>query len=518
MIIRKPYAFLIKYFRKIHIALMIIGVYVFYKTIRAIGFISTYFQSRVYDAYENPIVHYIPTFLKISTLAMAVGSIAILVLLMHKGKPWKLYLVPAGTYIILYFILGIVQGFFSVYTETINISDLKLVNDFLVISLLAQLPSMAIFAIRIMGVDIKGFNFRQDLDELELTDEDREEIELGLNIDIYTFIRFGRKCKRYAGYFYEEHKKLCKLAAIVIVIFLLKGMFNFIFVENKTYSQGEVYSIDGYEIKVTNAYWTDKDKKGNVISQTSNFVIVEYEVKNNVGSRNLNTSNFHIKAGNKDYTTTETTYANDFDDLGRAYSRVKKIKKDETAKFIIIYKVAKKYSKGRFALYYQERNGSYKLRKMSLKIKNVSKMEKEKTYQQGEFFDIETYSLKDSIAFDEFKIVDSAGYRVSECSFNECYTERKVINAPNGYKIMSIDFASDDIEAKNMIDFLDKYGKIEYKDSSGKVKTLDSITFMLKKNYLGKTLYIKLPSNIAESDYIAIKIIIRNKAYKCLLT
>ena len=518
MIIQKPYAFLIKYFRKIHIALIVLGIFVFYKTIRTVGFVNSFYVDRVYDAYGDPITQHITPLFKIAIILMAVGSIAILLLLRHKGKPWKLYLLPSILYPILYFVLSIVTGIFSAYTEIINISDLKLSYDFLVIALIAEIPAMAIFVMRVLGVDIKSFNFRSDLEDLELSEEDKEEIEVGLNIDIYTFIRLWRKTKRYIGYFYEEHKKLCKAAAIIVAILLLRNIYSFIFVENRVYRQGQVYNIDNYSLKVTNAWWTDKDGQGNVISQTSNFLVVEYEVTNNVGSRNLNTGYFHIKAGNKDYTTTETMYAKEFEDLGTAYKKVTKIKKDETAKFVIIYKVGKKYGVDSFVMYYQEQQGKAKLRKMRLDVKNISKMEKAKTYKQGEFFDIDIYKLKDSVAFDEFQIADKVEYRINECKFSNCEVESLEISAPNGYKIMALDFASDNMESKNMIDFLDKYGKIEYKDSNGKLKTMDKITFMLKKNYLGKSIYIKAPNNIVESDYIAIKIVTRNKIYNCMLT
>ena len=95
--------------------------------------------------------------------------------------------------------------------------------------------------------------------------------------------------------------------------------------------------------------------------------------------------------------------------------------------------------------------------------------------------------------------------------------DSKTMDAPNGYQAMILNFASDNFESKNMIDFLTKYGKIEYKDSSGKLKSMD-IDFLIKRKYLGKILYIKIPNNVAESKYIAIKIVLRTKTYNCMLT
>ena len=49
MIIRKPYAFLIKNFRKIHIALLLIGLFILYKTIDTVGFVNDFMQYGIYD-------------------------------------------------------------------------------------------------------------------------------------------------------------------------------------------------------------------------------------------------------------------------------------------------------------------------------------------------------------------------------------------------------------------------------------------------------------------------------------
>ena len=517
MIIKKPYAFLIKYFRKIHIALIIIGAYVLFKSVKTLLFINEFMSEREYNAYSNPITKHLNTPFKIAVLVMAVGSAAILLLLKHKGKPWKLYLIPMITYIALYFTTGIISSYFTVYTKIVDLSNLRLSNDFFFIGMLCQVPSLCVFILRVLGLDLKTFNFRDDLDELELTEADKEEIELGLSIDVYTFIRFGRRIWRNAGYFYEEHKLICKAAAVIIALIFLKSTYQFVFVENRVYRQGQAYDINGYTMKVTNSYFTDKDVHGQLITKDANFVIVEYEVTNHRENRSLDTSFFHIKAGKKVFGSTEVLYASEFQDLGQAYKKVQKIKRDETLKFIIIYKVSKKYRKSRFYMYYQELGGESKARKIKLKIKNLSKMEEPQKIKNGDFFDIKAYNFEDSIAFDDFELSDSIEYRTNTCTTTNCELDSKTMDAPNGYQAMILNFASDNFESKNMIDFLTKYGKIEYKDSSGKLKSMD-IDFLIKRKYLGKILYIKIPNNVAESKYIAIKIVLRTKTYNCMLT
>ena len=517
MIIRKPYAFLIKNFRKIHIALIAIGIYVFYKCMKTLLFVNEFMVDRQYNAYGNPMSKYINTPFKIAVLIMMVGSIALMILLKYKNKPWKLYSIPSLTYLILYFILNIILSYFTVHTELVDLANLRLSNDFFMIAILCQIPSMAIFGMRILGLDLKSFSFKDDLDDLELTDKDREEIEVGLSIDIYTFIRLWRRLKRNALYFYEEHKIICKTVAIILAIIFVKNTYQFVFIDNRVYRQGQKYDINGYTMKVTNSYFTNKDVHGNIITDKSNFVIVEYEVTNHREERPLNTSYFHIRSGKKIFGSTEVLYSSEFQDLGQAYKKVQKIKRDETLKFIVIYKVAKRTSKNRYYMYYQEQGGKQKARKIKLKLKDISKMEKEVTYKSGDFFEIKAYNYEDTIAFDGFELSSIAEYRTNSCTTTDCELESKMIEAPNGYQVMSLDFASDNFEAKNMIDFLSKYGKIEYKDSNGKLNSID-ISFLLKRKYLGKTLYIKIPNNVAEAKHISIKIILRTKIYNCQIT
>ena len=512
MIIRKPYAFLIKNFRKIHIALLVLGAFVFYKTIRTALFVSEFMNYGIYDAYANPISKIISPIFRFSVILMFVGSASILLLLRHKQKPWKSYIFPTALYLFLFLVLGMIRSFFNVYTEMLETTNLRLSGDLLLIFLFCQLPAIAIFLMRTIGIDIKSFNFAKDLDSLELSDEDREEIEIGLNVDVYTFVRLGRRFWRNLGYFYQEHKRMCFVVIAILSIFFIKNTYQLIFVHNKTYRPGQLYSVNGYNISITNAYITDRDNTGKVISDDSRFVIVEFKVKNNDETRNLNTSYFHLRAGTKDYKTTETTYANEFADIGKTYNKVRKLQKNETSKFIVVYKVDKRIRKGRFVMYYQEQFGIFKLRKLKLKIKDISKVNEAQNLEQGDFFDIKIKDLEDSLAFDSIELTNIVEYKVNKCNSIECYMDKKTYNSPEGYKIIAMEFSSDYFESKNMIDFLSKYGKINYKDNEDKIKSM-RIDLALDKDYFGKYVYLKVPDKVASAKEISLVISTRNDIY-----
>ena len=512
MIIRKPYAFLIKNFRKIHILLLIIGIYILYKTIDVSRFVYDFLKVGVYDYYENPIDRHLTWMMLFLSLLMFAGSFAILLVLRHKKKPWKTYLIPSVCYLLLYFVLKMIGGFFNSYTTIIDTTNLRLSNDLLFAFLVLQVPSLGVFLMRLLGIDIKKFNFNADLESLDFTDEDREEVEISINFDFDAVKRMFRKFLRYLGYFYKEHKMLCKFFISCFAIFLIYQSYLFIFVTHRVYRQGQLYNANGYTITINDSYITGKDSAGNVIHKGTRFVIVEVTVKNNSESRTLDTTNFHLKYGNRSFSTTEKTYQDEFYDLGTCYSAVKTIQKGEESTFILVYNIGKAVFKSRFVLYYQEKGGIYKLRKLKLKITNLDKKIKPVSLKTGDFFEINVRNKEDNVSFDSYSISDSITYRVDQCKSNGCVQESQTYQAPEGYKILTLNFASDAYEAKNMIDFLTKYGKIIYKDSKGKEATID-INVAVKKNYLGKVVFIKVPEDMDILQPVILKVVMRNQEY-----
>ena len=59
MIIKKPYAFLIKNFKKIHVFLFLVSIYIFIKINDIREFVSVFREFGSYDAYSEPITMYV---------------------------------------------------------------------------------------------------------------------------------------------------------------------------------------------------------------------------------------------------------------------------------------------------------------------------------------------------------------------------------------------------------------------------------------------------------------------------
>jgi len=524
MIVRKPYAFLIKNFRKIHIALLALSIYVGYTLFDVNSYVNSVVKRGTYDMFNDPISKHITGWLTLAILLLIIGSVSLLVLLLYKKKPWKIYLVPIVEYLALLFVLSAIKNFFNVnkYSTNIDMADIRLTQDLLFIFILAQVAAIGIYIMRTFGLDMKKFQFNIDKEFLELSEADREEVEIGFNVDKYTFIRGYKRFVRNIKYFYLEHKGICKGIAIFIILFSIFQIWKFFFFTHKVYSMGELYSVDGYTFQVNEVYFTDKDQNGNVITEDNNFIILDLTVTNHSNSRTLNLENFHIYNDSLDYITTKRVYAHEFQDLGTAYESTRKIKKDETQNLIIIFSVdkyvpnkkkKKEINKNHFVLYYQEKSGL--LRKIKITLNDVSTIQDVQKLTIGDELTLGLKNNDDVIRFDYADVVKEFDYTIKDCDVTTCsFKEKKIVFSTA--RAVELEFISDTYEAKDMLNFLKNYGKLNYTDSKGENHVLEFVD-PVPEAYYGKTVYLRVPAEVEEAKSIYYDFIIRNKHYHYVL-
>lgn len=511
MIIRKPYAFLIKHFKKIHIFLLVLCAYIYYINMSLRSFVKDFMSLGTYDSYLEPITKYLSVLTFISLILIIASYLTIIILLKHKNKPWKLYILPLLEYIATLIIYIVTLNFFNSYTgELTTTTTIRAIRDFLFIIAMLQYPVILLLIIRILGIDLNKFNFKSDKEYLELNNSDREEIEINIDIDKESFKRLYKRLKRNIGYVYKEHKYIINCLIAVSFIIIIGLSYKYFFITNKVYQENETLNANSYSINIKNVYITDKDKSGNIIEQNSNFIIVDLNIKNNTSLRQIDFNKFHIINGINDYTYTSNTYQDEFSDLGTTYDTYE-IGRDKTLSLILVYKVNKKLDKNKFALYYQEINGYNKtyLRKIKVNVKDVSVI-KEKIGKKM----TDTLYINDDIefAFEDAQILDSTDYNYQICPVSGCVLTKGIINKTGNNKILKITYSSEGLEGKDMIDFSSKYGKIIYKDSNGKTTTIP-IENYLTVTYYGKYLYLKVPEELENAQTINFNYVVRNNKY-----
>lgn len=514
MIIRKPYAFLIKNFKKIHIFLFLLCGYILYKTTQLSSFVNEFLDLGTYDAYTEPVSRYITFLAYISLILIVASAVTILILLRKKDKPWKMYLIPIITYTGLLITFIMTSNFFATYTGAVETTGIRAIRDIIFILTIPQYVTFIILLIRILGLDLNKFDFKSDEEFLELSESDRDEMEININIDKASFKRLIRRLKRNAGYFYKEHKKMVYALISVITIIIIYQSYIFIFVTNKAYKEGDIINTNGYEIKINNSYYSNKNYKGEQISKESGFVILDVTIKNNAEKRKINFARFHVMNKTSNYSPTAKTYETLFQDLGTAYEE-KTIDNNEEFRTLLIYKVKSQELVKNFVLYYQEFNDSNSshLRKIKLNLQDMSDIKENDPLELYENLNFNIGEEEKEIIFDSYEILDQVSYNKENCNSVRCYYDSLTIAAKDGYKILKLSFASNEFNGKELLSFLSKYAIISYTNNEDKKNGIEIINSLPTEQYYGKYVYLKVPAEVFDAKSIELIITVRNNRY-----
>ena len=221
MVFRKPYAFFIKNFKKIHLVLILLCTLVYSRTLQLKNFNDEFMKYRTYNSYLEPISKYLSPILYLSLIVIVISFTILLIVLKRKSKPWKLYLIPVITYIGLLITFLYTTGFYNSYDGEFALTTVRALNNFASIFLYPQYAVFVLLIVRVLGLDIKSFNFEKDEEFIELSQNDREEFEISVSFDKHAVKRNAKRFHRNLLYIYEEHKTICNIIFSVVVIFIL---------------------------------------------------------------------------------------------------------------------------------------------------------------------------------------------------------------------------------------------------------------------------------------------------------
>ena len=204
--------------------------------------------------------------------------------------------------------------------------------------------------IRGLGFDIKKFNFGKDVQELNLTDEDGEEIEVNVGIDTTNIVRGIRKKKRELGYFYREYTKY--ILAIIFIILIILGVkgYNYFNREFKVYNQGDTVGIHDF-IKITDSYY-DKSDNGN-------YIIVKFDVYRNGVRQRFDVGKVSLYVNKKKYNA-DKNVCYKYDVVGNCYKQQYILEKEKS--YILVYPVDKIDTKNSYIIYNEDYDNNYKIK------------------------------------------------------------------------------------------------------------------------------------------------------------
>lgn len=499
MILRKPYGFLIRNFKVIHFALLVIYIYLAIKVNGILNYYSDFISNTVskLDA-----IKYVNNNYLIAVILSMVICVIVYMLMRYKKKPRLLYLLLIGFYIIVTVMVNVSYGGLqSIYVSSLDLKTLRLYRDLLRIIVLFQYISIAFVLVRALGFDIKKFNFVQDLQDLNIDVSDEEEVELTFG-STNSLRRNAHRGLREFKYYYFENRVFINIIIVVVIIALFGGLYVDKEVINKEYSENEVFSSDKYNFNVLSSYVTDRDYNNVVISgDGSSYVIIKLGINSKVGKNVFNRANLILKIGNSTYAP-DVRLASKFVDLGTVYTGEVF---DGTATYLFVYNVSN----------YDE-NTKMKLIYAGDKVVNLSPVYLDKTsdknsYKIGDSIDL----TKSSFGYGYLKI---SSYDIKkEFSYNydydvkgKTYTGTIKINSEYNV-IMNLIIDSEYVSGFSNYDILSKYSVLKYKIGD---KEYSSSVFSDKTpGTYNKGLYLVVDKEILSASSIWFEINIRNQQF-----
>ena len=499
MILRKPYAFLIKKFKLIHLILTFLSIYLLIKTNNLLGYFNNFIDGTVS---KIEAIEYISnTHILVILLSIAI-CLVVLILMKHKKKPFALYLILISIYLAIGLIISITNnGLNEIYFGSLETKTLLLYRDILRILIIIQFISLCFIIVRALGFDIKKFNFANDLEDLNIELTDDEEVELTLGSTNTIRRKINRKTREFK-YYYVENKLFINVIIIVIIFFSLSGLFVSKEVINKVYNEQETFTTDNFNITVLNSYISNKSSDNKKITDTNtSFVIIKLNITPKSNNQEFNVGKLILNIGKNSYAS-KTLYANKFKDLGYSYNG-KKI--SSSTDYIFIYNVENEYLNDKMTLIYNND------KEVKLNPLNLDEISETSIYNLTEEINLSTSLFKTgTFKINSFEINDKFNYIYEYEVSGQVYESNIIIKSTNN-TILYLNITSSLPSNLDNYSLLSEYATIKYKieDKEYQSTSNDNKT---PGNYK-EGLYINVDKNIEQAEKIWIDIKIRNKQY-----
>ena len=500
MILRKPYAFLIKYFKIIHIILFLIFTYLVFQLRNIYMFFVNYVKNNNFTYFEGIANEYMNPLVFFMIILIIAFAISVYELMKKKEKP------------ILFYKILIVYGFvlliFWIYFRTFFTSLDKSVYDPLTIIIYRDVTAFLYYLnyfyvgfafIRGFGFDIKRFSFDKDKRELHLDETDSEEYELNINLDKENVTNYIRREKREFRYYLKENASIL----IVLLIIAIAGVSYFVyskfFVKEKIYQEQEVVTSNNINYRVNSSMITNLDKYSEEISNNNMFLVVNVTLMTDYEKVNFDDEMFRVNINDK-YYYPSFSYDNLFDDLGNTYKTSFSLEKNNN--FVIIFKYPKEeIKKSFFEILKSKNNGVYQFDKILL-TPVIQKQEKNKlNYNEENTINNVSFQIID------YKIEEETSFEYENCYDGVCTKLNKLVLPNLNEKILSLQFNSENINKT----FFEDYLGIKYKYSNKDVIISSKDVKLINQNK--NILYFSIPKNSNGLEGIELVIKTRENEY-----
>lgn len=534
MILRKPYAFLIKHFKLIHLILTALFTYLIYRTNLILTFFNQYIGSQVNVIGQDISGILFSGFMILVIVLALLFSGILLAIMAMKKKPYTFYIaiMIMSIYMMIIF-LYVSSVALHMETALIDVRVVRIARDLVTSVFFAECISVIITLIRGTGFDIKKFNFVKDLQELDIEENDNEEFELAVEVDSNRIRRVLRKKIRYAKYAYREHRFLFNIGIlfgigiICTVLYWRSGFYD------KLNEQGTNFQANNFTMGITQSYITNLDYRGNNISGDDYLVVLEMNLKRNGKSDlSFDTATSALLIGDFHYCPV-SQYRSSVFDFGHVYQGENVSNKFQ--KYTLVYQIPKQLINEKMIFnfidkttYNYSRNPkSVKIRLQPLQIDNNSSL---KQYQLNESVDLSGSILRKSkLEITSFELADQFRLDYQFCAVADyCYASYEYMRADpianekrSLLKLTGTLSLDSSIQLDDMYDlsyFVKAFGTLKY-EINGVSKTQTVNWKQVKPVYAKKenTYYLEVLPEVVQADRLTLTIHLRNRNYEIIL-
>lgn len=529
MIFKKPYAFLIKKFKIIHLILTVCIFYLTVRTASIIQFINEYMASTASVVGKELTKTYFTTFMYVLPILIIIFSVVVLIVMAVKEKPRMFYVVNIIIYIAITALY--IYGYVVFNQMEQLIVDTRVINalgDLFTFAIFFQIITLIISFIRGIGFDFKKFDFKRDLQQLEISASDAEEFELDFNFDINDRKRKNKKRMRYIRYTYRENKFLINIVlgiVFALICFFVYKSFN---IYTKTNSEGTMFQMNGFTLGVSSSYLVNSDETGSLIGDDKYLVVVDLKIKKNVTiPKALASAGIELHIGEKVYHHT-TAYNEILDDIGITYNSYNI--SDTFEHYLLVYEIPEIMITSSMNIGFYNTT-TEQTAYVKLKFKDLTKETKGTEAKLGEELSFKDTTLKDTIlTINSYEIANKFKINYTYCLKTlRCVASSEYLTPHTGLSNydksvlkLEVNFNFDEeFRSSTIKDFYSMFEEtayIEYKIGDT-VKTDTSDFRQIKSNRVStnNTYYIEILSEIESAESIAIVFDIRGTLYKYYL-
>lgn len=538
MILKKPYAVFIKYFRQMHGIMSLFIMFVLLRFFNIFSFFRIYSIDYRAVTNINSITNYFDYFFLLIIFFVIFFNIIILVVVYYKKKPFMLYI-----FNLLLFISSLVLyyscfNYFRASSSLImDVRTSKAFRDFYLIFSFLQLVSFIFVFVRAVGFDIKRFDFVSDLQELDISEKDSEEIEVSLDVDFLEIRSNFKRNIRNFKYVYVEHKFLINFFVLLFISFLAFFIYYNVHLRVSKYNQGESFNASGFEFSVLDSYIVDSNSRGNKIIETDGeypgaVVAVKIKVRSNGVRKKLNTGLLTLNVGDFSYGY-QQVYAKELDDIGETYYD-DEISSDYKT-YILAFEILDSFTNKKLTLKVNDNlsfvNGKFGAKNIYISLKPSDLRENGESYKKklGGKISFNSSILKNSsLIINNYEVSNKFKLGYKFCFRDEnCFDSYEYVtpSATGSYfktlmKInsdLSLDEGYSSSDIYDIRTLLNNYGSIYYLiGDEWRHNKIDSS--LIKPKYSSNNdVFLEVPYGVGDASEIYLKIKIRNQSYKYIL-